>query len=129
MKKLFLLVVCLFLTYTTFAQNKEKALEIVFSRIDTSYFTEDNFRYNEFTMSYKKANRVMDLLESDTTLPVCDVLRTNKEYRKYLKKDGVKMQGKKYVVAHLVCEVDGYFMMMWIYQGYAHGIITAVEKI
>ena len=127
MKKLFLLVVCLFLTHTTFAQSKNQALHIIFQNIDTTYFDEGGTRWQEFSLLPSRAFRVNDLLEADTTLKECFVIKGNKNYIKYVKENypDIKIsKNDKRVYGHLDCECDNYIILMWMYPDYAFGMVA-----
>jgi hypothetical protein len=127
MKKLFLLVVCLFLTHTTFGQSKNQALHIIFQNIDTTYFDESGTRWQEFSLLPSRAFRVNDLFEADTTLKDCFVIKGSKEYRKYVKENypSLKMtKNDKRVYGHLDCDCDNYIILMWMYPDYAFGMIA-----
>ena len=127
MKKLFLLVVCLFLTHTTFAQSKNQALHIIFQNIDTTYFDESGTRWQEFSLLPSRAFRVNDLLEADTTLKECFVIKGNKNYIKYVKENypDIKIsKNDKRVYGHLDCECDNYIILMWMYPDYAFGMVA-----
>jgi hypothetical protein len=127
MKKLFLLVVCVFLTHTTFAQSKNQALHIIFQNIDTTYFDEGGTRWQEFSLLPSRAFRVNDLLEADTTLKDCFVIKGNKNYIKYVKENypDIKIsKNDRKVYGHLDCECDNYIILMWMYPDYAFGMIA-----
>ena len=127
MKKLFLLVVCLFLTHTTFAQSKNQALHIIFQNIDTTYFDESGTRWQEFSLLPSRAFRVNDLLEADTTLKDCFVIKGNKNYIKYVKENypDIKIsKNDRKVYGHLDCECDNYIILMWMYPDYAFGMVA-----
>jgi hypothetical protein len=127
MKKLFLLVVCLFLTHTTFAQSKNQALHIIFQNIDTTYFDESGTRWQEFSLLPSRAFRVNDLLEADTTLKECFVIKGNKNYIKYVKENypDIKIsKNDRKVYGHLDCECDNYIILMWMYPDYAFGMVA-----
>jgi hypothetical protein len=127
MKKLFLLVVCLFLTHTTFAQSKNQALHIIFQNIDTTYFDEGGTRWQEFSLLPSRAFRVNDLFESDTTLKNCFVIKGNKNYIKYVKENypDIKIsKNDRKVYGHLDCECDNYIILMWMYPDYAFGMVA-----
>jgi hypothetical protein len=126
-KKLFLLVVCLFLTHTTFAQSKNQALHIIFQNIDTTYFDEGGTRWQEFSLLPSRAFRVNDLLEADTTLKECFVIKGNKNYIKYVKENypDIKIsKNDRKVYGHLDCECDNYIILMWMYPDYAFGMVA-----
>jgi hypothetical protein len=120
-------VVCVFFSHTTFAQQKNQALQIIFQNVDTSYFDENGTRWQEFSLLPSRAFKVNDLLESDTTLKDCYVIKGGKNYRKYVKENypyiRLKKNDKK-VYGHLDCECDGYLIMMWMYPDYAFGMIA-----
>ena len=127
MKKLILLVVCVFLTHTTFAQSKNQALHIIFQNIDTTYFDQQGFRWYEFSMPLLRSYKVNDLFEADTTLKDCNVVKGHKEYLKYLKTNypGIKKtKMDKKVIGHLDCNCDNYLVLMWMYDDYSMGIIS-----
>jgi hypothetical protein len=127
MKKLFLLVVCLFLTHTTFAQSKNQALHIIFQNIDTTYFDESGTRWQEFSLLPSRAFRVNDLFEADTTLKNCFVIKGNKNYIKYVKENypDIKIsKNDRKVYGHLDCECDNYIILMWMYPDYAFGMVA-----
>jgi hypothetical protein len=127
MKKLFLLVVCLLLTHTTFGQSKNQALHIIFQNIDTTYFDESGTRWQEFSLLPSRAFRVNDLLEADTTLKECFVIKGNKNYIKYVKENypDIKIsKNDRKVYGHLDCECDNYIILMWMYPDYAFGMIA-----
>ena len=127
MKKLFLLMVCMFFTHTTFAQQKNQAVHIILQNVDTTYFDENGTRWQEFSLIPSKAFKVNDLFEADTTLKDCYVIKGAKNYRKYVKENypDVKLsKTDKKVYGHLDCECDGYLIMMWMYPDYSFGMIT-----
>ena len=127
MRKLFFLVVCLFLTHTTFAQSKNQALHIIFQNVDTTYFDNTGSRWQEFSILPNKAFKVNDFFEADTTLKDCFVIKGSKEYRKYIKENYPSFKltkDDKKVYAHLDCECENYIILMWMYPEYAFGMIT-----
>ena len=127
MKKLFLLVVCLLLTHTTFAQSKNQALHIIFQNIDTTYFDEEGTRWQEFSLLPSRAFRVNDLFEADTTLKDCFVIKGKKNYIKYVKENypDIKIsKNDRKVYGHLDCDCDDYIILMWMYPDYAFGMIA-----
>jgi len=127
MKKLFLLVVCLFLSHTTFGQSKNQALHIIFQNIDTTYFDEGGTRWQEFSLLPSRAFRVNDLLEADTTLKECFVIKGNKNYIKYVKENYpyIKViKNDRKVYGHLDCDCDNYIILMWMYPDYAFGMVA-----
>jgi len=127
MKKLFLLFVCVFFTHTTFAQSKNQALHIIFQNVDTTYFDESGTRWQEFSLLPSKAFMVNDLLEDDTTLKDCFVIKGNKNYIKHVKENYPDIKISKTdrkVYGHLDCECDNYFILMWMYPDYAFGMVA-----
>jgi hypothetical protein len=127
MKKLFLLVVCVLLTHTTFAQSKNQALHIIFQNIDTTYFDEGGTRWQEFSLLPSRAFRVNDLLEADTTLKECFVIKGNKNYIKYVKENYPEIKitkNDRKVYGHLDCECGNYIILMWMYPDYAFGMVA-----
>jgi hypothetical protein len=126
-KKLFLLVVCVFLTHTTFAQSKNQALHIIFQNVDTTYFDESGTRWQEFSLLPSRSFRVNDLLEADTTLKDCFVIKGSKNYIKYVKENYPDIKIKKNdrkVYGHLDCECGNYIILMWMYPDYAFGMVA-----
>ena len=127
MKKLFLLMVCVFLTHTTFAQSKNQALHIIFQNVDTTYFDESGTRWQEFSLLPSRAFRVNDLLDADTTLKDCFVIKGNKNYIKYVKENYPDIKIKKNdrkIYGQLDCECDNYIILMWMYPDYAFGMVA-----
>ena len=127
MKKLFLLMVCVFLTHTTFAQSKNQALHIIFQNVDTTYFDESGTRWQEFSLLPSRAFRVNDLLEADTTSKDCFVIKGKKNYIKYVKENypDIKIsKNDRKVYGHLDCECDNYIILMWMYPDYAFGMVA-----
>ena len=127
MKKLFLLMVCVFLTHTTFAQSKNQALHIIFQNVDTTYFDESGTRWQEFSLLPSRAFRVNDLLDADTTLKDCFVIKGNKNYIKYVKENypDIKInKNDRKVYGHLDCECGNYIILMWMYPDYAFGMVA-----
>jgi hypothetical protein len=128
MKKLVLLL----LVFTTplIAQQKEKAIHLLFQNVDTSYFDEDGYRWHEFSMPIYRTYTVMELFSRDTTCN-CDVLWTHKDYIKYLKVNDLKrVKGyDRKVDSHLVCDnVDNYFIILWLSNGNTFGMIRNIKK-
>lgn len=124
MKRLFFILS--FFSLSAFAQQKNLALHIIFSNVDTTYFDQEGTRWQEFSLVPTKAFKVNDLFEADTTLENCYVVKGNKNYRRYVKDNypGLKLtkQDKK-IYGHLDCECDGYLVMMWMYPDYAMGLV------
>ncbi len=131
MKKLFLLVLCVFFTHTTFGQNKQEALRILSNNVDSTYFDESGSRWFEFTLPILRAYKVNDLLLSDTTLTNCNLIKGQKEYKKYVKANYPDLpftKQEKKVIGHLDCECDGYLIMMWMYNEHAFGMMTTITR-
>lgn len=127
MKKLFLLVVCVFLTHTTFGQSKNQALHIIFQNIDTTYFDESGTRWQEFSLLSSRAFRVNDLFEADTTLKECFVIKGSKNYIKYVKENYPEIKitkNDRKVYGHLDCECGNYIILMWMYPDYSFGMVS-----
>jgi hypothetical protein len=127
MKKLLLLMVCVFFTHSTFAQQKNRAMHIIFQNVDTTYFDEEGFRWHEFSMPLHRAFKVNDLLESDTSLKECDVIKGHKAYLKYMKVNYPEIKiGKldKGVFGYLDCTCDDYLILMWMRNDYAKGLMA-----
>lgn len=120
MKKLAL--VLLLLPVLGFAQSGNKAIEILHKNVDTAYFAENGTHWSEFTLPPLRAYRIMDLVEADTSLHSCDIVKGKKNYLQYLKYDGSKpTKTDKQVIGYLRCDCAGYFVLMWMYEDYAFG--------
>lgn len=123
MKKLFLIFT---LSVTPmFAQSKEKALHIMYQNTDSTYFTEDGVRWNEFTLPLLRAYKVMDLMEADTTCD-CDIIKGHKNYMRYLKDNQIEKVKKydKKVIGHLDCMINDSYVLMWMTNDDAFGMIA-----
>ena len=131
MKTIKLLFILLFGTTALFGQNKEKALHILFQNVDTTYFSEDGTRWFECTLPTMRTYKVMDLFESDTTCKECVIVKGKKEFKAHLRAYYPELRDKKMekrVVAHFDGEVNGYLVMIWMYNEYAFAMLTATPK-
>jgi hypothetical protein len=126
-----LLFLLLLSTTTLFGQNKEKAMHILFQNVDSTYFSEDGARWFECTLPSMRAYKVMDLFESDSTCKDCAIVKGKKEFKAYLREYYPQLRDKKMekrVVAHFDGEVNGYLVMIWMYNEYAFAMLTTTPE-
>jgi hypothetical protein len=126
MKKLLLILGFIF-SVGAFAQQKNQALHIIFQNVDTTYFDEGGTRWQEFSLLPSRAFKVNDLLEADTTLKECFVIKGNKNYIKYVKENYPEIKISKNdrkIYGHLDCECGNYIILMWMYPDYAFGMVA-----
>jgi hypothetical protein len=112
-----------------FAQQKEQALHLLYQNIDSTYFDAEGNRWLEFSMPILRAYKVMDLIEADTTCTECILVKSNKDYRKYLKLNYPELKATKIdkkVAGHLDAVINGTLVMMWMHDDYAMGMITVL---
>jgi hypothetical protein len=129
MKKL-LIILTLAVT-PLFGQQKEQAMEILFKNVDSTYFGEDGTRWFECNLPLMRAYKVMDLFEADTTCNECAVIRGKKEFKAYLREYYPQLRDKKLekrVVGHFDGEVNGYLVMLWMYNEYAFAMLTPTPE-
>lgn len=119
------------LTTSVFAQQKERALHIMFAGTDSTFFDEEGVRWNEFSLTPRKMFKVMDLMELDTTSN-CIVIKENKQYLKFLKEEGSndpKMSKfNKSVIGYLECQINGYSIYMWVFKNESFGYILTKQS-
>ena len=115
------------LSTPVFAQNKERALHIMFAGTDSTFFDADGLRWNEFSLTPRKMFKVMDLMELDTTSN-CIVIKGNKPYIKFLKERNENPKRSKFnrsVIGYHECSVNGYLIYMWVFKNESFGYILS----
>lgn len=124
MRKLFLILTLAALP--AFGQQHKQAMDMIQCGIDTSYFAEDGRRWFEFSMPILRAYKVMDLCDADTTINF-DVVEGHKEYMKYIKYNGLTRKEKfdRKVIGHLVGTTEDYYIVMWMFDDHAFGILVS----
>ena len=129
MKKL-LIILTLAVT-PLFGQQKEQALEILFKNVDSTYFDAGGTHWSEINLPIMRAYKVVDLFEADTTCKECIIIKGNKEFKTYLKQSYPELRDKKLekrVIGHFDGEVNGYLVMLWMYNEYAFAMLTPTPE-
>ena len=111
-----------------FAQQKEQALEILLSNVDSTYFDEDGNRWFEISLTSNRAFKVMDLIEADTTCTECIQIKGKKAYKRYVKEQYPGRTYNKNVYGHLDAIINGYLVMMWMDNNFNYALVTFIGE-